>query len=495
MLTQLGPQRHARTVGRNFSGNTAHRERTGYRMGPMMLRDWILGIALLAGLSGTIGAQEARNDNESVAQRFQALETLGFRAFLQKKYDVAIRYFEDQIATFADHPRPYYNIACAYALKGETYRACSWLRIAIRRGWRDLEWLERDGDFDKVRDSSQYRAAIQFLRDVKRRDPDPMPRSIAIRDVPRARSAQAIVRATAIQSQLLRDSQALRGAHEQRKQLFALWDRKIAMLTRYLTEAGDAPDAPMAARVRVETALQYLNAGDARRPRDVALRRTAALYAIGMAKQFVNSYAGSTEMQRVRSLEAYALAALPDRKTEAISALHSVVSDYPGSAAAGVCLATLCKTYARDGNKKALRKVWMSIMDHIDVDEAKSLLPEAHLLALGVSERVRKAAQSTIGKQTLYVIVEAHDRDAEGLLKHARAKSTEYHVAVFVVSAEHEQAEQDWIAEHTKGLLVIPQAIWMREELGPVALPFSCLSDTAGNITKINPNLSESTNR
>ena len=40
----------------------------------------------------------------------------------------------------------YYNLACAYAVAGKPGRAFACLKKSVDKGYRDFEWLRKDGD-------------------------------------------------------------------------------------------------------------------------------------------------------------------------------------------------------------------------------------------------------------------------------------------------------------------------------------------------------------
>jgi tetratricopeptide (TPR) repeat protein len=50
-----------------------------------------------------------------------------------------------------DDPVVFYNLACSHALLGSRRQALAALSRALRLGYRDREWLERDKDLDGIR--------------------------------------------------------------------------------------------------------------------------------------------------------------------------------------------------------------------------------------------------------------------------------------------------------------------------------------------------------
>src|SRR5947199_5358416 len=58
-----------------------------------------------------------------------------------------------------DHDVAYW-LASAYAMEGERDEALKWLRRAIELGNENKPWLERDTNWDSLRDDSEYKGII-----------------------------------------------------------------------------------------------------------------------------------------------------------------------------------------------------------------------------------------------------------------------------------------------------------------------------------------------
>jgi tetratricopeptide (TPR) repeat protein len=82
----------------------------------------------------------------------------------------------------------YYNMACAYASWSRDpgtrsaeflrERALRCLEQAFASGWRDVGWMETDGDLDPIRDTERYKAvrrAIEIDLDLDADDLAPLP--------------------------------------------------------------------------------------------------------------------------------------------------------------------------------------------------------------------------------------------------------------------------------------------------------------------------------
>ena len=56
-----------------------------------------------------------------------------------------------------------YNVACAYALLGETDKSIDFLEKAFLQGYSHKVWMEKDPDFSSVRDHPRFKALMQNL--------------------------------------------------------------------------------------------------------------------------------------------------------------------------------------------------------------------------------------------------------------------------------------------------------------------------------------------
>jgi adenylate cyclase len=56
-----------------------------------------------------------------------------------------------------------YNVACFYAMKGDSDRAMELLQRAVENGWGDRAWLETDSDLDSLRDDQRFQGLIERL--------------------------------------------------------------------------------------------------------------------------------------------------------------------------------------------------------------------------------------------------------------------------------------------------------------------------------------------
>lgn len=91
----------------------------------------------------------------------------GFKARDSGNFPLAVLCFELAVKSGAGHPLnpgEQYNLAAAYALWGKTRDALKNLRLAVEKGFQDLEFLENDRDFDALRGTEEYIALVNRLK-------------------------------------------------------------------------------------------------------------------------------------------------------------------------------------------------------------------------------------------------------------------------------------------------------------------------------------------
>jgi hypothetical protein len=67
-------------------------------------------------------------------------------------------------AAGASMPELYWAIAAAWARLENAGSALYTLQSAVRTGWRDAAWMERDPEFAAVRDSARFQALLDSIR-------------------------------------------------------------------------------------------------------------------------------------------------------------------------------------------------------------------------------------------------------------------------------------------------------------------------------------------
>ena len=93
--------------------------------------------------------------------RYSHYTTQSDEAYAKKDWKRAIFYRElvTKITPF-DHGN-YYNLACCYALNGDTDKAFEALDNSVRYGWCDTTHMKRDSDLDSLHDDERFSAILK----------------------------------------------------------------------------------------------------------------------------------------------------------------------------------------------------------------------------------------------------------------------------------------------------------------------------------------------
>jgi dienelactone hydrolase len=81
-----------------------------------------------------------------------------------KKYDLAASNMAIDAELMPDNWRLLYNLACAYALKGDKRRAIETLNKAVQKGFKNAAELERNDQLDAIRDEAGFKKIIEGLK-------------------------------------------------------------------------------------------------------------------------------------------------------------------------------------------------------------------------------------------------------------------------------------------------------------------------------------------
>ena len=74
-----------------------------------------------------------------------------------------MQWAQRSLAIDRDNPDTLYNLACNYALMGETERALACLEKANLEGMSIAEWAENDSDLDSLRGMPRFQALMDRL--------------------------------------------------------------------------------------------------------------------------------------------------------------------------------------------------------------------------------------------------------------------------------------------------------------------------------------------
>jgi serine/threonine protein kinase/Flp pilus assembly protein TadD len=130
---------------------------------------------LLSSVYDTLGetakGNEARRRGVSAARRYLQLYPTEVRALYLGAGALRVLGLEKEAQEWAraalgagsDDPAVYYNVACFYALGGDTEEALSCLEKAVEYGFAHLEWLLNDVDLKPLQDEPRFRALLERL--------------------------------------------------------------------------------------------------------------------------------------------------------------------------------------------------------------------------------------------------------------------------------------------------------------------------------------------
>lgn len=81
-----------------------------------------------------------------------------------KKYDLAASNLASDAELMPDNWRLLYNLACAYALKGDKRRAVETLNKAVQKGFKSAAELERNDQLDTIREDAGFKKIVEGLK-------------------------------------------------------------------------------------------------------------------------------------------------------------------------------------------------------------------------------------------------------------------------------------------------------------------------------------------
>ena len=85
-------------------------------------------------------------------------------AYAGRRYADAAQVYVRILRTQPQDQRALYNLACCYGLLGAAEPAARFLLAAWNAGYRDLDTIQQDGDFERVRHRREFRTVLEHLR-------------------------------------------------------------------------------------------------------------------------------------------------------------------------------------------------------------------------------------------------------------------------------------------------------------------------------------------
>jgi tetratricopeptide (TPR) repeat protein len=109
-------------------------------------------------------SREARSFYQKVLaldpQNGHAVNNIGVAFLQEKNFTEARKSFEDAMRLQPDYVDPYYNLACLYAIQGDTKRGLDYLKRAVSLDGSVREWALADADLKALRGLAGFEEAI-----------------------------------------------------------------------------------------------------------------------------------------------------------------------------------------------------------------------------------------------------------------------------------------------------------------------------------------------
>jgi tetratricopeptide (TPR) repeat protein len=94
----------------------------------------------------------------------RALNNVGVTFLQERNFTEARKSFEDAMRLQPDYVDPYYNLACVYAIQGDTEKGLSYLRRAIALDASAREWARKDSDLRGLRALPEFEEIVKSVK-------------------------------------------------------------------------------------------------------------------------------------------------------------------------------------------------------------------------------------------------------------------------------------------------------------------------------------------
>ncbi len=88
------------------------------------------------------------------------MNNIGVTFLQERNFTEARKSFEDAAQLQPDYVDPYYNLACLYAIQGDTKRGLEYLRKAVSLDGSVREWALADSDLKALRALPEFQEAV-----------------------------------------------------------------------------------------------------------------------------------------------------------------------------------------------------------------------------------------------------------------------------------------------------------------------------------------------
>ena len=94
----------------------------------------------------------------------RALSLVSCSLFYDGQVDRALEWAQKALELFPDDMGPLVNAACLHLKLNNKEEALSLLERVFTRGWGKREWIEKDHNYDILRDDPRFQALLEKLR-------------------------------------------------------------------------------------------------------------------------------------------------------------------------------------------------------------------------------------------------------------------------------------------------------------------------------------------
>jgi len=94
------------------------------------------------------------------SQNVHAVNNIGVTFLQERNFTEARKSFEDAVRLQPDYVDPYYNLACLYAIQGDTKKGLDYLKRAVSLDGSVREWARADADLKALRGLPEFEEAI-----------------------------------------------------------------------------------------------------------------------------------------------------------------------------------------------------------------------------------------------------------------------------------------------------------------------------------------------
>ena len=109
-------------------------------------------------------SQNTFSQNRNQGYKYQKIIRVANSYYAQKDYTKSLEKYEEALGIIGTNRIDLYNTACTASLLDKTVKANDYLRRSIENGYIDLEWIEKDTDFDNLRKTKYWEENIKLLK-------------------------------------------------------------------------------------------------------------------------------------------------------------------------------------------------------------------------------------------------------------------------------------------------------------------------------------------